>query len=200
MGEQHHKTFASFTFVARLLWRQGKYREMSDTLQQALVKSEASLGNEDPQTAELLTLLAVSYQHLEDVDTAISLHRQALDIVRRTLGKNDFSYVQGMKLFAGALATRGRLVEAEEWSRKAYQTNKDIFGMKHPQNLNIQDDIAKLLYCQYKYAEAERMNSEILAARLSIFPEDHPVVLRSKRNVAAMLAHQKQYAKAESAH
>ena len=74
-GDVDHPSLAlSFTHLAMLYEKQGKYNETEPLYQRALVISERVLGPDHPNTASSLNNLAVLYDNQGKYDEAESLY------------------------------------------------------------------------------------------------------------------------------
>ena len=88
-------------------------------------------------------------------EKAEPLYRQALEIVRETLGERHPTYAAGLNNLAGLLRTTGRSEEAEPLYRQALEIDRETLGERHPTYATHLNNLANLLQTTGRYEEAE---------------------------------------------
>jgi len=89
------------------------------------------LGVEHPDTLWSLQGQAVPLAALGQVEKALELHRQALEVRRRTLGNDHWDTLWSIHLTGYTLSLLGRAEEAEALLSEAVERAEQILGADH---------------------------------------------------------------------
>ena len=105
-----------------------------------------------------MNLVAEALRDLNEWPTSVDIQGQALEISRRTLGRNDTFSIKCVNDLANALADGGNLEEAEALQEDALSLYQDVHGNENVDTLICMTDLA-MLYLQIggKTAEAITM-------------------------------------------
>jgi CHAT domain-containing protein/tetratricopeptide (TPR) repeat protein len=131
------------------------------------------------------------------LDAAVPLLRNSLDVHRQVLGDwsektsecyNDLAYV---------LKALGRLTEAEPLSRRSGAIDRRVFGEDHPTTAIDINNLASLLQAQGRYAEADALYQTALEIRLLALEPDHTDIAQALNNLASNLDDQGRFGEAE---
>lgn len=114
------------------------------------------------------------------------------DVLQEIL-QNDISF----NLDAVNLAVRLKKYKlAMKLLKRILKERRDMLGEDNPGTLDIQEQIATVLYSQAKYSEALKLNQELLCKRTQILGAKEEPTLRIRSNIALILAKQTRYQEA----
>ncbi|KAK3352633.1 hypothetical protein B0T25DRAFT_189556 [Lasiosphaeria hispida] len=148
----------------------------------------------------LLLSVGESFHMLGKYKEAEQMHRQALQLYEKMLGKEHPSTLSSMNNLALVLDSQGKYEEAEQMHRQALQLMEKMLGKEHPSTLSSMNNLALVLKSQGKYEEAEQMHRQALQLREKVLGKEHPETLRSMSNLALVLNSQGRYEEAEQMH
>ncbi len=92
---------------------------------------------------------------------------------------------------------KGRYKAGAEWAEKAYEYAKNNFGAKHPDTLNILNNLGFLYSSQGRYNEAEPLYKKALRLHNEVLGAKHPDTLTSLNNLGGLYKSQGRYSEAE---
>jgi tetratricopeptide (TPR) repeat protein len=146
----------------------------------------------------LLDRIGVCQSRLGQYSAAEMVHRQALLVKEKILGKNHSRTLMSMDEVGIALDNQGKYMAAEAIHQQTLAQRVNILGPEHPDTLISMANLALVLGRQGKYSEAESMNRQALVRREKIFGPEHPYTLTSMSNLALVLRRQGKFSEAES--
>jgi serine/threonine protein kinase/tetratricopeptide (TPR) repeat protein len=171
-------------------------------LQEILDKTAERIGkdlkNQPGVEAELRNTIGQVYLALGGYEKAGAMHREALAMRRKLLGKEHVDVAESLNNLAVVFERQGKPVEAEPMHREALAMQRKLLGNEHPAVADSLDNLANALYRQGKLTEAEATHREALAMRRKLFGNEHPDVAYSLNNLANVLGSQGKLAEAET--
>ncbi|KJZ71092.1 hypothetical protein HIM_09511 [Hirsutella minnesotensis 3608] len=149
---------------------------------------------------ELLFNVGESVYVLGKYHEAEQMHRQALDLREKVLGKEHPATLSSMNNLAVVLKSLGKYEEAERLHRQEWKLSEKLLGKEHPSTLIIMNNLAVVLESLGKYEEAERLHRQALDLREKALGKEHPSTLISMNNLAHVLKSLGKYEEAERLH
>ncbi|KAK0741212.1 P-loop containing nucleoside triphosphate hydrolase protein [Schizothecium vesticola] len=114
--------------------------------------------DDEKATPDLLFKVGESFHNLGKYKEAEQMHRQALQLKEKVLGKEHPSTLASMNNLALAFDSQGRYEEAEQMHRQALQLKEKVLGKENPETLSSITNLANALQIQGKYEEAEQIH------------------------------------------
>jgi tetratricopeptide (TPR) repeat protein len=149
---------------------------------------------------DLLFNVGESFHLLGKYQEAENMHRQALELREKALGKEHPDTLMSMNNLAAVLRQQGKYEEAEQMHRQTLGLRERVLGKEHPNTLTSMNNLAIVLNRQGKYEEAEQMHRQTLELRERVLGKEHPDTLASMNNLANVLNRQGKYEEAEQMH
>jgi tetratricopeptide (TPR) repeat protein len=156
----------------------------------------------DDEEAErdLLFNVGESFFLIGKYQDAEQMHRQALELREKVLGKEHPSRLASMNNLACVLHKQGKHEEAGQMHRQALELKEKVLGKEHPLTLRSMNNLAVVLHKQGKHEEAGQMHRQALELREKVLGKEHPSTLKSMDNLAVVLRDQGTYEEAEQIH
>ena len=174
----------------------GRYEVARELFEEALKRSDAVLGADNPDTLWAMGNLAGAYRDLGRLADAVSLSEKALKRVKKKLGADHPDTLRAMGNLADAYTATGRLSEAVPLDEAVVQGLKAKLGRDHAKTLIATNNLANAYIRAGKPDSAEPLLREALAIRESKTP-DHWRTFETRVQLGASLVGQKKYAQAE---
>ena len=145
-----------------------------------------------------LHAMAYAYDHAGRYDLGEPYHREALDVIVRSVGwKHNFT-ANVVDNLANSYHMQGRADEAEQLYRTAITIYEATIGRDHPRCAVALNNLARLLETEKgEHAEAEKMSREALAIKRKFYGDEHQEVAISTLNLANILSYQDRDAESE---
>jgi len=175
--------------------KMGDYDAAGSFEEAALTLTASEFGPDAPETAQALNNLALTYSHLARYIEAEPLYRSAIEIGRKTLGKENVAILYNN--LANLLQDQGKYAEAEPLYRQAIEIDEKAVGKEHPVIATWYNNLASLLRDQGKYAEAEPLYRQAIEIDEKALGKEHPDVANRYNNLAELFRGQGKYAEAE---
>jgi CHAT domain-containing protein/Tfp pilus assembly protein PilF len=141
--------------------------------------------------------LAVLYQERGDYPRAEPLHRQALDLIKKTLGEEHEVYARSLNNLARAYEDMGDYAQAEALFQKAVALRKQALGEKHPDYATSLHNLGRFYLVAEDYDRAEPLFLQALAIRKEALGEKHPYYAQTLDKLARLYHLKEDYARAE---
>ena len=129
---------------------------------------------------------------------AEGLFREALDVVRATIGEGNSVSPNGLNNLAGVLLAQGRHAEAEGLIRQALEIDHETKGELHPAYATRLSNLGLVVQVQGRHAEAEALYRQALKVGHDTIGERHPEYATRIGNLASVLHAQGRYVEAEN--
>jgi CHAT domain-containing protein len=157
--------------------------------QRALEITKEVLGEDHPDHASRLYLLARLYHAMDEYAEALPLYDQVLSIRRRVLGAGHPECAKVLGDKARLYYDMGRDDLADKLDRRVLEIRRRALGEGHPDYLATLDSQAE----RYKsrglwrgYAEAARLYEEALRIRRQVLGERHPDAVKNLHDLATV--------------
>ncbi|GBE76429.1 hypothetical protein myaer87_36560 [Microcystis aeruginosa NIES-87] len=165
--------------------------------EQALAIRKNILGENHPDIARSLNILARIYRTQGRYTEAESLLKEALAIYKQQLGATHFTTATIIHQLATLYWLQGRYAEAEPLLIQALAIYKQQLGATHFATTTALDNLALLYKSQGRYAEAEPLYQEVLEIYKQKFGVNHTLTALMRGNLALFYRSQGRYAEAE---
>ncbi|MCX9025511.1 MAG: tetratricopeptide repeat protein [Candidatus Methanoperedens sp.] len=126
------------------------------------------------------------------------MYRHALEILEKTLDKDNPSVATLLNNLAELYRAQGKYDEVEPMCKRAEEIYEKSLGKDHPSVATSLNNLAELYRAQGKYDEAEPIHKRALAIREKSLGSDHPDIAQSLNNLALVYDSQGKNAEAES--
>ena len=73
-----------------------------------------------------------------------------------------------MRNLASTYRKRGRWTEAEKLQVQVMETRKTVFGLEHPDTLNVMGSLASTYNNQGRWTEAEKLDVQVMETRKTV--------------------------------
>jgi tetratricopeptide (TPR) repeat protein len=174
--------------LASLEDKQGKHAEAEQLYRRVLAMKEQSLGQDHPDTALILSILATELGDQGKYAEAEKIHRRALAILEQTLGHNHPSVADALTRLAILYRQQEKYAESEELHQRALAIREQALGPNHKDVADSLHSLAVMYAFQRKYAEAEAFYLRALAIYERALGENHPEIAHTLHNLALMSA------------
>ena len=176
-------------------------RGNSVTAREILDKASKDMGTglaKDPEVqAQMMQVMASTYENLGLYPRAYELAKRALDSRLSLLGENDPKTLESMAQLGWILTREGHYPEAEKLERQALVSERRILGPDDPITLVTIDHLAVTVQNQGHYEEEETLERQAIAIGTRVLGPEHEQVLRSMNNLGLALLYQSRYAEGE---
>lgn len=179
----------------------GRYNAARERCQRALDIRLDVLGEDDPETAYSLLLLArlkrqYGYDRGHEIDEAEAMVRKAVAIFERVQGKQSRGSMNARNILALILIDTyhdRKKEEATEIFQEVLASSEQSLGLAHPKTLASMNNLAFAFEKQHKYEESEKLHRRTLETKLRQLGEDDPRTITSMQNLSIVLFGQKRY-------
>jgi eukaryotic-like serine/threonine-protein kinase len=168
-----------------------------EILDKASTDITMSLAKDPEAQAQMMQVMATTYEGLGLYTRAHELAQPALDSRLSLLGPDDPKTLESMTEFAWILAREGHDYEAEKLEREALESDRRILGPEDPLTLKAMDYLAVILQHQGHYAEQENLERQAIEIEIRRLGPDNGQTMRSMNNLGSALGLQAKYVEAE---
>ena len=147
-------------------------------------------GEKSDKTLTAMLSLASAYWGLDQVEDAIRLQRQVVDIQTASRGESHQDTLRAMDHLGKSLWLHGAHGEALDLQRVTAERMRTIAGPghhKHNDTLNALDNLGVTLSAWRKFDEAAALHREVLKTRSKDLGGIHPETLNTKASLAMAL-------------
>jgi serine/threonine protein kinase/TPR repeat protein len=163
---------------------------LKEILDKTAKRVGTDLAQQPEVEADLRTTLGDVYWELGDLEHAEAMHRAALALRTKTLGKQDPKVAKSMARLGHVLWRRGRLDEAEKMTRAAVAMQRDLCGSKSIEVARALENLAAILNTKgtsQSVGEAARVLRESLSTEEALLGHDNLEVVDTMDDLAAIL-------------
>ncbi len=168
----------------------GLYETAETHLRTAYNLRRGLLGEEHPETLQVMHSLANVYFQRGRYAEAESLHRQVLEARRRVLEPGHVDIQWSLGNLALSYYAQQRYEEAEPLLLEALEGSHRAAGEENKQALTLRNNLAALYHVTGRFDEAEAVYRQSLALQERILGPRHPDTLITRGNLAEILADQ----------
>ena len=148
-------------------------------------------------TIALLNSLGRCQLDIGQYGEAEKIHRRALDLRERVLGKEHVDTLMSRNAIGASLYYQGKYPEAEKISREELTLHEKLLGQEDPRTLATRHNLGAVLNNQGKYAESKKMLEETVLLEEAILGKENPATLASKFLLGSILQNQGKLVEAE---
>ena len=168
----------------------GEYYRDALTLELLRKRLDAEREHGDPAHLVTMGLLASQLQEQGQLDNAMQLQTELYECLCDYMGADHISTLSAASQLTGLLSAHGELAAAEELSRDALKTCRDLPGDK-PEMIKVRADLVNNLGLTlkrlHKLDEAEALYREGLQLQLQISGDDSLEVCAARNNLGMLL-------------
>jgi serine/threonine protein kinase/tetratricopeptide (TPR) repeat protein len=210
-GEEHQQTLrAMHTLGLSYAWqdrqegvdqagsRGSRAPKTAALYRECLEISRRVLGEEHPQTLEVMLNLGNVCRRLGRYDEAITLLRESSEACRRALGDEHPQTLRSLVMLAATYKKQGHLEEAQALFRETLESRRRVLGEQHHETSETMYFLANTYMDLGRYVEAERVLREGLQFQRRDLGEEHPRTLECMHRLGYMLWEQGRLEEAEA--
>ncbi len=187
-------------YQANQLFFRGEFDRAGELAREDLRIRRRLLGDEHPDVANSLQILAVLLNAADNPAVSELLYREALAMRRKSLGDEHPDVATNLDYLASFLKSSGNYSAAEPLYRGAVALRRRLLGDEHPAVVTSLDNLAELLRARGHYVASELLYREALAIRRRLLPDEHVDIATSLSNLAQVLAERGDRLVAEQLH
>lgn len=165
------------------LYRWGDHKEAVELAERTLAAWSERLGEDDPQTLQVGTMLGFLYWNVGRYADAARLRRRTLDIRREVDGENSDDTLSAQLSVAADLRTTGDFAAGAEMTATVCEMAKSLFGEDDPTALNAARRHAISLRMTSQYQAALALDEDTLKHAVEVFGPDHPETLNLQTGI-----------------
>lgn len=194
-GRNDEVTASAAIRMVTLNYTQARYDQSLEWAERASAAIER-LGGNERLMPRFLTTKGTVLQRLSQFDEALALHRKALEIADRVLGKDDPEVPRILLNIGTVYGDQGILSTAIDHYQRALEISERVIGPWHPDIAYLLNNIGLNLRVLGKSDEAMSYLSRALEIREQALGKDHPHVATTLSNIGDVLSSQKKYPEA----
>jgi tetratricopeptide (TPR) repeat protein len=164
----------------------GQFPEAEDALTRALQLADTPNPPDPINRAMALNGLGIVYKDTQRFDQAGQHYRQALTLLKQTLGPDDPELAPLYHNLAGLAHVQDRFTDGEPFARRALELRATREGLETTGSAGDLAVLGALLLGQHRYAEAETVLERSLAIWQGRYGHHHYEVAVVKHNLAAL--------------
>lgn len=197
LGEEHLDTLTSMHNLAstlRQMWQLQEARTIQERVLDVLTNKDS--GSEFQALRLLLTgmsNLALTIVELGDVDQAIEISSQAVELLKRVAGDEHPDTLVAMNNLASSLVKAGELSVAQDIMEQVLEGQKIALGLTHHNTLRCMDLLGSILSKQGQYERASIFQNLALKELKMQLGDEHQSTLTVMGNLALTLYEQKRF-------
>ena len=173
---------------------------LKEILDQTAQRLSKDLAYEPEVAAELLLVIARTYEEIGQYTNALAGAREALRRFQSRAGSENVDVADALSLAGAICYDLGDLAEAERFGREALAMRRKLLGNRDPRVATSLNNLGNLLFLRRDLAGAEAMHREALDIRLRALGTNHLDVAKSYNNLANVAAFRGDLAAAEASY
>jgi len=190
-------TASLFANSGMYLRARARYAEAEPLCRRAIVLDEAHFGQDHPEVALHLNILAQLLQTTNRPGEAEPLYRRALSTYEASLGPDHSDVAAVLINLAGLLLATNRHTEGEPLCRRAVRILIATFDDDHPRIAPGLLTLAALLRATNRHTEAEPLCRRAVGVLEAALGPDHPDLASALNTLAVLLGETNRHAEAE---
>ncbi len=187
----------SLNVLGKLNYHKGNYKEAKALYEQASQFVSSNRLTETALHAETLNHQGENFAALADYENAIASHETAYELRKKLFGPNNEKTGSSLQNLAGALRRNGKLLQAEDFYRKALVIHEAAYGPDHHEVAVVLSNLGLLLTDTEQFSDAKPLLERALTIRRAIFGNTHPHTANSLHNLSALLFRMENFKQAE---
>ena len=165
----------------------GQFGDAKAPLEAALSVAQRGLGDEDPETLDVMQELSFSLEGLGQHESSKGMRERVLVLRRRVHGEEHPETIEAMADLARSLYEVGQREEAKALREQILALSRKVQGEEHLQTLRAMNALAISLDSVGQVAEAKELQERVLAIRRRVQGEEHPLTIVAMNNLAVSL-------------
>ncbi|KAJ7642598.1 hypothetical protein DFH06DRAFT_603443 [Mycena polygramma] len=200
-GEMHVHTLNAMEKLATRFGRQHRPAKANELQAKAVLdRSTQLLGDNHPDTLELLGNFAATYSVLGQSEEAQALHLVVLDKKKQVLGENHSSTLKAMRNMASVFRDLNDFSKAQELEHAALVKYKKVLGEDHHDTLLLRSDMGETYCGQGQYHKAKEIQLDVSSKCRQLLGDNHPLTLTSMFNLAYTYSKLGEFGNAQELH
>jgi tetratricopeptide (TPR) repeat protein len=183
--------------VGKVYGSLGLYDDARRLLQRSVELSEATLGQDAPETLESKYRLAGIYFDLSRLSDSEQMYEETLTAQRKVLGDEDPATLTTMTGMAEVYEELGQHQEAEETARHAFEIQQRVLGPDHADTLRSQHRMGSALFKQGRDKEAEQILAEVWRKQTDLLGAEAPDTVATMEELGEVFTALGRYDEAE---
>jgi len=175
-----------FDGVQDVFWEGARFRLLEPLLKRSLVIEEKSLGQDHPDVAANLNILAQLYYYQGRYEEALPLFQRSLAIQRKSLGQDHPDVAANLNNIAQIYSSQGRYAEALPLYQCSLAIWEKALGQDHPNVATSLNNLALLYFFQGRNEDALPLFQRALVISEKALGKDHPDVSAGLNNMAQL--------------
>ncbi|MBD3258600.1 tetratricopeptide repeat protein [candidate division GN15 bacterium] len=172
--------------IGNVYYEMGLLAASDSMLTLAVERQLALTGENHPDYASYVNMLAVSKQELGDYEGAEVLYRRAIDLMAEIHGPNSLDHASVLTNLASLLRGQGRYKECEPMLREALTIRRQLLGNDHIDVAHSLNHLGRLLTVRGDLEDAKPLLLEALAIRESAVGELNAETVASLGSVGGL--------------
>ena len=165
---------------------------LREILDQTAERVGKTLTDQPGAAAEVESTIGEVYLALGLYTNAEQIFLKAVEIQPRAGDGNRLELAASQEGLAAALASQGRLAEAETTQRQALSAYEKLLGPENQRTTKALSNLAEILWSRGKVAEAEAICRKVLEIDLKVLGKGHPDVAEALNNLADCASERRQ--------
>ncbi|KAJ7061315.1 hypothetical protein C8F01DRAFT_1231199 [Mycena amicta] len=175
----------------------GLYRRAETLRSDILIRSDACLGREHPETLVAMAKLAGTFWNLGQYTEAQKLQEQVLEKQTKLLGTEHPNTILATADLAGTYRSLGRYTEAQKLQEQVLEKRTKLLGAEHLSTIKATASLAATLWSLGQYPEAQKLQEQLLEKQTKLLGAEHPDTIDATANLATTFRRLGRYTEAQ---
>lgn len=169
-----------------------------EILNKASTDIEKGLARDPGTQAQMMHVMATTFQNLGLYSRAHELAKFALEVRQKSLGPDNRSTLESTAQLGWILDREGQFADAEKLEREALAREGRTLAPDDPLTLETMVDLAQIMEDLGNYAEEEKLTREVIRIGTPRLGSDSPQISSAVSHLGNALFFEARYAEAES--
>src|SRR4029077_17703201 len=169
-----------------------------EILNKASTDIEKGLARDPGTQAQMMQVMATTFQNLGLYSRAHELAKFALEVRQKSLGPDNRSTLESKAQLGWILDREGQFADAEKLEREALAREGRTLAPDDPLTLETMVDLAQIMEDLGNYAEEEKLTREVIRIGTPRLGSDSPQISSAVSHLGNALFFEARYAEAES--
>ncbi|KAJ7061272.1 hypothetical protein C8F01DRAFT_1288669 [Mycena amicta] len=175
----------------------GMFRRAETLRSDILMRSDARLGGEHPNTILATANLAATFQSLGRYTEAQKLQEEVLEKRTKLLGPEHPKTIGATADLAVMFWRLGQYTEAQKLEELVLAKWTKLLGDEHPSTIDATANLAATFRSLGRYTEAQKLQEQVLEKRTKLLGAEHPSTILATAWLAATFQSLGQYTEAQ---
>ena len=186
---------ASLHNTGLYLFRQGKYDEALQKLQQAL-EIRKNKSAKETEIADTYNIMGDAYYTVGKYDNALDVYERSLSIREKELGVEHQDTADVYNNIGGVYRVLSDYDKALEFYNNALSIREKVLGVEHLDTATSYNNLGDVYYVRSEYKKALELYEKALTIREKVYGVEHPTTADSYNNIGLVCCVLGKYAKA----